>query len=55
MNIEEQFDEMLDESYGTITIAGIEFDASTILKRCDPIAHRVYLSDFASEMEEEED
>ncbi|MGV2479765.1 UNVERIFIED_CONTAM: hypothetical protein IGO34_23300 [Salmonella enterica subsp. enterica serovar Weltevreden] len=46
---EDRFDEMLDELYESITVAGIEFEPSRILKECDPIAYRVYLYDEESE------
>ena len=35
------YDEMLDEVCGPKTIGVLSFDASTILKECDPIAYRV--------------
>jgi hypothetical protein len=31
------------------------FFPSDILKECDPVAYRVYLSDFESEMEDEDE
>lgn len=49
---EEQFDEMLDETYGTFKIGYLEFDASRILKELDPIAYRVGLADITDEDEE---
>lgn len=48
---EEQFDEMLDETYGTFKIGFCEFSASLILKELDPIAYRVSLADFSDEDE----
>ena len=45
---EPMFDEMLDECYPTITIAGIDFYPADILAECDPIAYRVALHDWAS-------
>jgi len=44
----EMFDEMLDESYPTVLIAGITFFPATILAECDPIAYRVGLNDWQS-------
>ena len=41
-----RFDDMLDESHGTVTIAGYEYTTSDALYRLDPIAYRVSLSDF---------
>ena len=48
-----QFEDYINDSYGRIEICGTVFFASDILKECDPIAYRVYLSDFESEMENE--
>ena len=52
----EGFEESLDCA-GTVTVAGIEFDPSQILKECDPIAYRCYLNDYnnylISELEDE--
>jgi hypothetical protein len=47
-----QFEDYLNDSYGTIEICGQVFFASDILKGCDPIAFRVYQSDFESSFEE---
>jgi len=38
---------------GPVTIAGIQFDPSTILKECDPVAYRCYLSDYIYSLEED--
>jgi len=37
---EAEYDEFLDEVVGSVTVAGMEFYASDILKSCDPIAYR---------------
>ena len=52
-DLENQFDEMLDECYPIVRIGGIHFYPSQILKECDPIAYRVALSDYESTLEEE--
>lgn len=44
--IEEQYKNMLDECYGVVNIAGMEYDTSYALRECDPIAYRVGLSDY---------
>ena len=49
----EDFDQMLDESHDIVTIAGIDFLPSQILKECDPIAYNEYCTDYLSIMEEE--
>jgi hypothetical protein len=51
--IEESYKEMLDDAYGTVTIAGYEYQTSYALKECDPIAYRVGLSDFEATLEAE--
>jgi hypothetical protein len=47
MERHEIFDEMLDECFPIVKIAGITFFASDILFECDPIAYRVSLCDWA--------
>ena len=49
----EDFDEMLNESYDVVKIAGIEFSPAEILKNCDQIAYNVYAADYLSFDEEE--
>jgi len=48
-----QFEDYLNDSYGTIEVCGQVFFASDILKECDPIAFRVYQNDFESYLENE--
>jgi hypothetical protein len=40
------YDEMLDELYSPINIAGIEFDPSRVLKELDPTAYRCGFNDW---------
>lgn len=49
----EQYDDMLDDGYGDVQIAGITLPTSVALKRCDPTAYRVGLSDFLAHLESE--
>jgi hypothetical protein len=49
----EMFEDALD-CEGPVTVAGIEFSRSTILKECDPVAYRCYLSDYISSLEEDD-
>ncbi|ACY35960.1 hypothetical protein CMP1-68 [Clavibacter phage CMP1] len=49
INTKDAFAELLDED-GPVTVAGIEFNPSDILKSCDPIAFRVGISDYESSM-----
>jgi hypothetical protein len=41
----EMFEDALD-CEGTVEVAGIQFNRSTILKECDPIAYNCYLNDY---------
>jgi hypothetical protein len=52
--IEESYKSTLDDVYGTVTIAGYEYDTSRALYECDPIAYRVGLSDYEASLEEDE-
>ena len=51
--LEQAYNEMLDEVYGTVNIAGYEYDTSRALKEIDPIAYSVGMSDYESQLEEE--
>lgn len=42
----EQFDLMLDDVYGMVSIAGHEYETSYALKELDPIAYRLYFLDW---------
>ena len=44
---ESDFDEFLDDD-GSVTVCGMEFYPSDILKSCDPIAYRCAKSDYES-------
>jgi hypothetical protein len=50
----QQFDEFLDEIYGTVKIAGYEYNTSQALKEVDPIAYSVGMNDYESSLEENE-
>ena len=51
--LHERYDDMLDEVYPDLTIAGMEFSTSNALKELDPIAYRVGFSDWVdSEIDE---
>lgn len=52
VRIEDLFDDHLN-SEGMVTVAGLEFTPSDVLKECDPTAYRVHLNDWLSgEMQE---
>lgn len=47
VDIESLYDDMLDDTYGVVSIAGLEYSTtSDALKRLDPIAYRCGLSDY---------
>jgi hypothetical protein len=49
----ERYNDMLNEVYGMVKIAGYEYETAYALKECDPIAYRVGLSDYESTLSEE--
>ena len=51
-NFGPQFDDMLDEMFGTVEICGIEYSASIALYRVDEIAYRVGMNDYESILRE---
>jgi hypothetical protein len=53
LEIEEQFDEMLDESNELIKIGTLTYLPSQVLKNVDPIAYRIGLSEFEDYLEED--
>ena len=46
LELEEMFDQMLDECYPVVKIGEMTFYPSQILKECDPIAYRIGVSEF---------
>jgi hypothetical protein len=48
--LEQMYDEMLDEVYGVVEIAGMTYDTSRALRDCDSIAYRVGMSDYADSL-----
>lgn len=51
--LEERFDDMLNDCYPAVKIGYIEFSPADILKSCDPIAYRVGVSDYEDYEKEE--
>ena len=51
--IADQFEETLNEVYGTVNICGQDFDAGTAYRELDPIGFRCGVSDWSSEEFEE--
>lgn len=53
---EQAYEDMLDDAFGTVTIAGCEYDTSRAFKEVDPIAFRVGMADYANAlMDDDED
>ena len=50
----DQFEGMLDEVYGTVSVAGMEYGTARALKDLDPIAYRCWLLDYIDGAEVEE-
>ena len=48
-----EYCEFLDEVYPGVTVAGSFFDASTVLKECDPIAFDIGLDEWIVQNVEE--
>ena len=43
---EEDYDEMLDDCFGPVRVGSLEYSASHVLKKVDPIAYRCGFSDY---------
>ena len=50
--LDERFDDMLDECYDELRIGELSWAPSVALERLDPVAYRCYRADFLSEFEE---
>ena len=48
----EQYDEMLNECYPPVEVAGLTFEPSDVIFNCDPIAYRCGLIDYIDSIEE---
>lgn len=48
MERDTEFDEVLNDCYPAVKIAGINFYPADILAECDPIAYRVAMNDYKS-------
>lgn len=48
--LEEWFEDMLDDCYQEVVIAGLSYSASVAFKRIDPIAYRVAMNDYESSL-----
>ena len=48
---EADYDDMLNESYGEVSICGLKYQASYALREVDPVAYRCGFADFQEEIE----
>ena len=46
VDVDEAFNDSIDETYSSVDICGIEFEPSRILKECDEIAYNCYMCDW---------
>lgn len=46
---EEQYNEMLNDVYGVVNIAGLEYETARALRDVDPVAYRCGYADYVSE------
>ena len=53
--LEELYKEFIDDTTETITIWGMEYSASTVIREVDPIAYRVGFSDWLDGLDACED
>ena len=49
--LQESFEQYLDDVHPEVTIAGITFSASRVLREMDPIGFQVSMSDYADNMD----
>lgn len=49
-----RYRDMLDDVYGVVTIAGMEYDTGSALQEVDPTAFRVGVADYLDDFEEVE-
>jgi len=53
--LEQQYDDMLNDVYGLSKIGGYEYDTAQALRQVDPIAYRVGLHDYADSLMTDDD
>ncbi len=52
--LEDMFNDFLNECYGTVKIAGYEYDTASVLKEIDEIAYREGFNNWLDSEKEEE-
>jgi hypothetical protein len=51
----DEFEDFLDDTYEPYKIGDLTFYPSQVLRECDPVAYRCYLSDWEDSQESEEE
>lgn len=51
--VDQNYDNLIDESYEPYQIEGTTFNASMILKKCDPVVYRYCVDSYASSIMDE--
>ena len=51
--VDNSYDDLIDESYKPNQIEGTTFNASMILKKCDPVVYRCCVDSYASSIMDE--
>ena len=49
----ELYDDVLNDAYGCVSVAGLEYETSFVLKNLDPIAYREGLFEYVDSLEDE--
>lgn len=49
----DEYRDMLDDAYGDVTICGMTYSAGRALEACDPVAFRIGMGDYESEIQSE--
>lgn len=49
----ELYDDVLDDTYGCVSVAGLEYETSLVLKNLDPIAYSEGLFAYVDSLEDE--
>lgn len=53
-NFKEAFDEFLDETFGVVNVAGLEYNTSEVFREVDPVAYRSAFLDWIDSLEDED-
>jgi len=51
---DDEYEDILNETYGTVDVCGITFDSGAILRKLDPTAFRCGMTEYEDSLEPEE-